>query len=53
MTDFPRSGVIFFVVDQVLTWEILGGISFIKWDDEEGLDTVSRLCASVSILMGK
>jgi hypothetical protein len=41
MTDFPRSGVIFFVVDQVLTWEILEGIYFVKWDVEERLDTVS------------
>jgi len=32
----------FFVADRVLTWEILERISFVKWDGEERLDTVSQ-----------
>jgi hypothetical protein len=33
----------FFVVDRVLTWEILvEGISFVKWGGKERLDTVSQ-----------
>ena len=30
------------VVDRLLTWEILEGISFVKWDGEERLVTVSQ-----------
>ena len=42
LCDFPSSGVFCFVVDRVLTWEILEGISFVNWDGKEPLDTVSQ-----------
>ena len=28
-------------------------VAFVKWDSEEGLDAVSRLCAAVSLLVGE
>ena len=28
-------------------------VAFVKWDGEEGLDAVSRLCAAVSLLVGE
>ena len=43
----------FFVVDRILTCETLEEIFFVKWDGEEGLDAVSRLCAAVSLLVGE
>ena len=39
---FSKQWFNFFVVDLVLTWEVLKGVYFVKWDGEERLDTMSQ-----------
>jgi len=39
---FSKQWFNFFVVDLVLTWEVLKGVYFVKWDGEERLDTISQ-----------
>ena len=50
---FSKQWFNFFVVDLVLTREVLKRVSFVKWDGEERLDTMSQWCASVLLLSGK
>ena len=37
----------------MLSWEVLEGLSFVKWDGEERFDTMPQWCASVLLLAGK